>query len=318
MGLDEASLIPKGADRAVFICWPEQQRADMKLIAQYLQGLKCRVYSSNDPGAWEYFRHKYGKAPSTVICHPDAPIWEMSKLYSLLINNGHAKFVTVSRRRMNGDTEHGQPLFQSHNVFPHGKVIFITDDVFYYNPDKAAEIIEQFVRDNAAKPVGGQHDRIAARPGIKSWLAKLAVERTSDRGRQDLRWMNLYYKICALCPLEDEDPDDFGRLLPSSNLVSIHPDELPSFQGLWEEDEEAATGLMVNWFAGFAFAESKHFRRFFICHEPRSGDIAVDGNGRAINKVPKDPKNWSVKYSHIAVMTPDEILNEMQRKRQKK
>ncbi|KAI7157844.1 hypothetical protein KC349_g5278 [Hortaea werneckii] len=318
LGLDEANLIPKGADRAVFICWPEQQRADIKLIAQYFQGLKCRVYSSNDPGAWEYFRHKYSKAPSTVICHPDAPIWEMSKLYSLLINNGHAKFVAVSRRSTNGDTEHGQPLFQSHNIFPHGKVIFITDDVFCYNPNKAAEIIEQFVRDNAAKPVGGQHDRIAARPGIKSWLAKLALEHTSDRGRQDLRWMNLYHKICTLCPLEDEDPDDFGRLLPSSNLISIPPDELPSFQGLWEKDEGAATELMVNWFAGFAFAESKHFRRFFVCHGPSSGGIAVDENGKAVNKVPKDPKNWSAKYSHIAVMTPDEILNEMQRKRLKK
>ncbi|RMX77129.1 hypothetical protein D0869_10120 [Hortaea werneckii] len=318
LGLDEANLIPKGADRAVFICWPEQQRADIKLIAQYLQGLKCRVYSSNDSGAWEYFRHKYSKAPSTVICHPDAPIWEMSKLYSLLINNGHAKFVAVSRRRMNGDTEHGQPLFQSHSIFPHGKVIFITDDVFCYNPNKAAEIIEQFVRDNAAKPVGGQHDRIAARPGIKSWLAKLALERTSDRGRQDLRWMNLYHKICTLCPLEDEDPDDFGRLLPSSNLLSIPPDDLPSFQGLWEKDEQTATDLMVNWFAGFAFAESKHFRRFFVCHEARSGGIAVDENGKAVSKVPKDPKNWSAKYSHIAVMRPDEILSEMQRKRLKK
>ncbi|KAI7273490.1 hypothetical protein KC345_g6991 [Hortaea werneckii] len=318
LGLDEANLIPKGADRAVFICWPEQQRADMKLIAQYLQTQKCKIYSSSDPGAWEYFRHKYGKAPSTIICHPDAPIWEMSKLYSLLINNGHAKFVTVSRRSTSGDTEHDLPIFQSQNIFPHGKVIFITDDVFCYKPDKAAEIVEQFVRDNAAKPVGGQHDRIAARPGIKAWLAKLAFERTSDRGRQDLRWLNLYHKICTLCPLEDEDPDDFGRLLPSSNLISIHPDELPSFQGLWERDEKAATELMVNWFAGFAFAESKHFRRFFVCHEAKSGGADVDENGKAPSGVLADPKNWSTKYSHIAVMTPDEILSEMQRKRAKK
>ncbi|KAI7473946.1 hypothetical protein KC351_g10819 [Hortaea werneckii] len=318
LGLAEANLIPKGADRAVLICWPEQQRADMKLIAQYLQAQKCKTYSSSDPGAWEYFRHKYGKAPSTIICHPDAPIWEMSKLYSLLINNGHAKFVTVSRRSTSADKEHSLPLFQSQNIFPHGKVIFITDDVFYYYPDKAAEIIEQFVRDNAAKPVGGQHDRIAARPGIKAWLAKLALERTSVRGRQDLRWMNLYHKICTLCPLEDEDPDDFGRLLPSSNLISIHPDELPSFQGLWEKDEKTATELMVNWFAGFAFAESKHLRRFFVCHEAKSGGAVMGGDGMATGKVPADPKNWSAKYSHIAVMTPDEILSEMQRKRAKK
>ncbi|KAI7028427.1 hypothetical protein KC366_g11148 [Hortaea werneckii] len=318
LGLDEANMIPKGADRAVFICWPEQQRADTKLIAQYLQGQKCKIYSSNDPGAWEYFRHKYGKAPSTIICHPDAPIWEMSKLYSLLINNGHAKFVTVSRRSTSGDTEHGLPLFQSQNIFPHGKVIFVTDDVFYYNPVKAAEIIEQFVRDNAAKPVGGQHDRIAARPGIKAWLANLALERTSDRGRQDLRWMNLYHKICTLCPLEDEDPDYFGRLLPSSNLISIHPDELPSSQGLWEKDEEAATELMVNWFAGFAFAESKHFRRFFVCHEAKSGGAVLDENGKTASRVPAAQTNWSAKYSHIAVMTPDEILGEMQKKRSRK
>ncbi|KAI7510081.1 hypothetical protein KC347_g4642 [Hortaea werneckii] len=318
LGLDEANLIPKGADRAVFICWPERQKADMKLIAQHLQSQKCKIYSSSDPGAWEYFRHKYGKATSTIMCHPDAPIWEMSKLYSLLINNGHAKFVTVSRRTTSGDTEHGLPLFQSQNIFPHGKVIFITDDVFYYNPDKAAEIIEQFVRDNAGKPVGGQHDRIAARPGIKAWLANLALERTSDRGRQDLRWMNLYHKICTLCPLEDEDPDDFGRLLPSSNLISIHPDELPSFQGLWEKDEEAATVLMVNWFAGFAFAESKHFRRFFVCHEAKSGGAVLDENGKTTSRVPAAQKSWSAKYSHIAVMTPDEILSEMQKKRSRK
>ncbi|KAI7506266.1 hypothetical protein KC367_g269 [Hortaea werneckii] len=294
---------------------PPLPNFDRKESIQAQTGQKCKIYSSNDPGAWEYFRHKYGKAPSTIICHPDAPIWEMSKLYSLLINNGHAKFVTVSRRSTSGDTEHGLPLFQSQNIFPHGKVIFITDDVFYYNPVKAAEIIEQFVRDNAAKPVGGQHDRIAARPGIKAWLANLALERTSDRGRQDLRWMNLYHKICTLCPLEDEDPDYFGRLLPSSNLISIHPDELPSFQGLWEKDEEAATELMVNWFAGFAFAESKHFRRFFVCHEAKSGGAVLDENGKTASRVPAAQTNWSAKYSHIAVMTPDEILGEMQKKR---
>ena len=191
-------------------------------------------------------------------------------------------------------------------------MIFLTDKIFVYYPEKATEILDQFMESRASKPVGGRFDRIVARPGVKDWIRKLANEKLTERGRPDTRWLPLYLRICKLCPPEDEEPYALPNPLPSASLVSIPAESLPSFRGLWERDEVAATNLMIEWFAGWSVMNAVKFRRFYVCYEPKGGEGVPDGNGRF--QVVSDPRGWSKRYNHIRVQRPDEMIKEGARK----
>ncbi|TKA24007.1 hypothetical protein B0A50_06898 [Salinomyces thailandicus] len=310
LGLNDSQLIPRGLDRPVFICWPEDQPDELQLLVYHFQSAKCKVYTASTAGAWNFFRDKYSKSPSTIICHPTTPVGEMTKLHRLLAKDGNTKVFAISRRAWDQKSPEtsAKAIFQWEHLFPHGKVIFITDDIFVYHPDQAADILDQFLKANATKPIGGEHDRIVARPGIKAFLRTLTLQHTADRGREDPRWMRLYSKICSLCPTDVEDSTNPSRLLPSSNLISLPPEELPSFEGLWERDEARATEMLVNWFAGWSMANLQSFRRFFVCYEPRGGEMVVDEHGRSVYRVPLDPHGWAERYGNIGVAKPEELL----------
>ena len=190
-----------------------------------------------------------------------------------------------------------------------GTCTFITDDVFVHHPEKASDIIRQFIKDDKERrqTAGAQSNKIAARPGIKDWLQALAMER-SERGRPDDRWLQLYHAICELCPPDYEDPYDPPNPAPQSLLVSFPPEELPSFLGLWEQDPEKATDVMVEWFAGWSVLNAKVFRKFVVCHEPQRGAVVTDENGRSKYHIEADPRGWARKWQHLAVLGPDQVM----------
>lgn len=305
LSFDSSRVVDKGGDQKMFIAWPAHRTQELMVLVKYFQGLHCKVYHSGTPGAWAYFRGKAGKG-SVVIVHPEVPLWEIPKLYTFLMSD--VKFYAMRTQSPPGtDTDH-QHTLHCERLFPHGGVTFITDDVLVYDPEKATEIIKAYLKTNAAKPAGGEHDKIAARPGVKAWLRKIAQENTAERGRPDGRWLELYESVCKLCPPEAEDPYDLGNPLPSSNLVSIPAEELPSFYGLWEKDEEAATNMMVEWFAGWSAMNAYNFRRIRVCYEPKGGEMVQSPDGRF--SVGADPREWSKKYQHIGVLRPDDIFKE--------
>ncbi|KAK5118605.1 hypothetical protein LTR85_008070 [Meristemomyces frigidus] len=311
LGLDPSSVLQRSADQKMFIAWPAHRHQELTVLVKYFQDLNCRVYHSGTPGAWAYFRGKYAKG-SVVIIHPETPFWEIPMLHSFLVAHD-AKFFSMSMRQTIRTDDDQQPALSCERRFPLGRVTYITDDVFVYHPEKATGIINAFVAANATKPVGGENDRIAARPGVKVWLRKLAQEQATERGRPDARWLELYESLCTLCPPDAEDPYDLPNPLPSSNLVSIPAEELPSFYGLWEQDEERATNKMVEWFAGWTVLNADKFRRFFVCYEPKGGEFVQDENGRF--RVDADPRGWSKKYQYIGVLRPDEVLKKPKQKK---
>ncbi|KAK5137116.1 hypothetical protein LTR08_001125 [Meristemomyces frigidus] len=310
LGLDLSSVLQRPPDQRVveqklFMMWPLYRSDELAVLVQYFQDLKCKVYHSGIPGAWMRFKSKHGKG-AVVIVHPEISLWELPELYRVLTGSD-AKFFSLSM----GTPE--DPQSTTSLLFPLGKVFFITDDIFAYHPEKATEILEQFLENHRSKPVGGENDRIVARPGVKEWLRKLAEENTTERGRPDTRWLRLYEKICKLCPPEAEDPYDPPNPLPSSILISVSTEVLPSFYGLWDHDEEAATNMMVEWFAGWSAINAGKFRKIYVCYEPKGGESVPDKNGRY--QVVADPRGWSEKFSHIAVTGPDDLIKRLRSKK---
>ncbi|TKA61699.1 hypothetical protein B0A55_11525 [Friedmanniomyces simplex] len=293
------------ADTSVFLAWPQEHEAELQILVKCFQDLKCKVYHSGTPGAWQYYRRKYNKS-CLILVHPDTPLWEIPRLHSML-QNGGVRVFSIGLQLLARQSLEDPAVYRCERLFPFGKVTFITDEVFVNHPEKASQVIQLFLENNKVKPPGGENDKIAARPGVKDWLRQLATERTTERGANDNRWLQLYYDICQLCPREDEDPYDLPNPSPTSHLVSLPPQELPSFIGLWERDPDAAMDAMVEWFAGWSVLNANKFRKFLVCHEPQKGTMVTDENGQSKYQVDADPRGWAKRWQHIDVQRPEQI-----------
>jgi hypothetical protein len=309
LGVQAAEMIVekegKEADPALFVAWPSQHDAELEVLIKVFQDLKVKVYHSGKPGAWRYFRSRYKSC--LIVVHPDTRVWQIPGLFPLL-EKGSTRVFSIGM----------QPAFTDRNLsfscqrlFPNGKATFITDDLFQHHPEQASAVIRALLYgiDKKAKEPGAARDKVVTRPGIKEWLLKLAEESINEHGGIDTRRMRLYSDICALCPPEEEDPDDLPNPLPESNLVSPPPSELPGFSGVWEQDPARCTDMMVDWFAGWSMLNLRSFRKFVICYESAETEKRIDVYGQTRYDPLDDPKGWSKKYQHIGVVRPTSIAS---------
>jgi len=285
---------------------PQEKRAEFAALGKYMAHLGCIVYDDTASDAWSHFRRIYLKS-CLIMVHETTKLWEIPGLHKLLQSTsaGHVKMVLLSITQTLTTLDGAILVPECETLFPHGAVTFITDEVLQYRPDKATDIIQRFLKDNATKPEGAQNSKIATRPGIKDWLIQLVQQHSSER---DTRWLELYASICQLCPPEAEDIYNLPNPLDSSLLISSPPENLPSFYEALEQDEAKATDLMINWFAGWSVLNAKDFRRFVVCYEPKGANFVV-------NQVDPDSRGWTKRYQHIGVQTPDVIIEAMKAKR---
>ncbi|SMY21634.1 unnamed protein product [Zymoseptoria tritici ST99CH_1A5] len=289
--------------RAVFLMLTPMHQAELEVYAAYFAALDVKVYHSGMAGAWAHFRRHHRGTHGLLMIHTDIPLWQIPGLHNFL-QYGSRVF------KVGGNVNDVDPGFTCERLFPIGTAVFITDDLFAHYPEEATAIIQSFVKQHKDKPDGAEFNRIVTRPGVKLWLEKLAEE-SQRRGRGDSRWVRLHECMCQLCPPEDEDPDDPPNPLPDSWLVSIAPELLPSFRGLWEKDPERATAFMVNWFAGWTVENAHNFRKFYIAYKPRNRitKTVTDTSGRLVEQELLDPKGWGDKYQHLAVRLAEDVFN---------
>lgn len=292
----------------VFLIMPEKCAAELKVLVDYFHGLSCKVYHSGKAGAWSYFRKHHGRR-CLVVVHPDTPLWEIPGLHDLLFSSGAGvRVFSIGVHHSLAILEQREPKYESVRLFPHGQVVFFTDDVLVYHSQKATDYINKFLEETKNKPPGGETGKIAMRPGVKDWLLELAVKAGKVRAASEFKIVMLWEAVCRLCPPEFEDPYHLPNPLPSSHLVSEPAEFFPSFEGLWEKDEEKSTDLAVQWFAGWSVINASTYRRFLVCHEPLGGGkLVADEHGRLMHQVDADPRGWSKKYQHIGVVKPDDL-----------
>ncbi|KAK4505045.1 hypothetical protein PRZ48_003008 [Zasmidium cellare] len=319
--LDSETIFPekelkKHPVRAVFLMIPADHQAELAVFKEYFAALKCKVYHSGQAGAWDYFRKKFSSSCALIV-HPDVQLWRIPELYAFLASTGGGvRMFSIGVNPTVALLEEREPEFTCDRLFPHGMVIFITDDTFRNDPEQATSIINAFIEAHRPKPPGGETSRIAARPGILEWLLNLVVENTADRGRKDDRWMALYNAMCKLSVLDlkDEDLDDDPELADDPLfLISLSPELLPAMEDLKATgDRDAATDMAVDWFAGWSLLHASSFRKFVVCHEARVGvDEAMNGS------VPQtDPRGWGRKYQHMGVVRAKDALQMVAKKKE--
>lgn len=281
--VERSRIFDKGVE-AVFLMIPPAHAAELDFLKQVFVEMKCKVYHAGMPGSWTYFCKRYDRA-GVVLVHPNTPLWRIPKLHEMTLRP--TSFFTIGIDYTAALLDDREDVFECTRLFPLGGAALLTDDLIVHYPEAATEIIQNFLDATSSKPEGAEVYKIVARPGLKRFL----VENFIERGRPDERQLRLYGAVCDLCPPEDEDLEDPPNPLATSHLVSINPELLPSFAGLWERDQEAAADVLVEWFAGWALLHASRFRKFAV----------ITGTG-------VDDRGWALRYRHIGVMRPEQAM----------
>jgi hypothetical protein len=266
------------------------------------KGRDCKIWTSQVSGSWEICR---ASSACLVIVHPDVPLWEIPDLGKVLHSSSFRIFsigFDPALATLNKD----DPSFSCQFLFPMGDVVFLTDDLFINAPGKVLAIIERVNKSNTGKPDGATRNKIATRPGIKPWLLDLVCKQ-EQKPDPNLRTMMLE-QIWKLCPIDEEDEHYPGSRSEKSDLISLAPEQLPTYQTLLEVDRKKATDYIVNWFAGWAFMNANKFRRFTVCHEePGTGEPGYDKFYNRIRVgMQADPRGWANEFKYMLVQLPDQ------------
>lgn len=299
-------------EEKVYIMMPESRASEIQLIAKtFKERFKqpdykdrhCKIWTSLEPGSWEFCLKS---TTCLLLIHPEVPLWDVPDLGVMLHDRGLRVF-SVNLDPASAALDQNDPNATRRRLFPMGDVVFLTDDVFLHKPGKVLAIIDKINKGNKLKPAGAIRNKIATRPGIKAWIADLVINQ--KEGTDDPRLSMLLTEIWKLCPIEKENEDYPGHPSENADVISLAPEQLPTFQALLQNDRAKATDYIVNWFAGWAFMNASNFRRFTVCHEePGTGEKVLDENYNLVTIGIADPRGWGEAFKYLLVKTPDQWL----------
>lgn len=301
-------------EERVFIMMPETRAAEVDCIVKAFEkrfeqpdykDRKWSIRTSRKPGSWE---DCFARSSCLLIVHPDVHLWDVPSLGKLLHYTSFHVF-SVALDPSLAAVNQNDPTFTCQRLFSEGGVIFLTDDVFLHHPREALLIIESVNKSNAGKPLGASRNKIATRPGIKSWLLDLVTKQKA--GEEDPRKLLLLQAIWDMCPFEKEDDVYPGNPSEESDLVSLAPEQLLTFQALVQTDRAKAADYIINWFAGWSFMNATKFRRFTVIHEePGTAKEVMTKDYKLVHQGGQaDPRGWGKEFQYLLVKTPEQWLD---------
>jgi hypothetical protein len=303
----------------VFIMMPPSKADEMLRMAKVFKdrfkqsdyaGRTPNVWTSLDKGIWDSLAEKaQRRGGGLLIVDWEIPLWDIPHLAGVLHHSSFRVFSVGVDPHLAG-MEGRPPKFGCQRLFYMGDVVFVTDEVFIETPEKVLRIIDEINKQNKLKPAGASRHKIAARPGIRTWLMRLVTEQ--PEGTEDPRLLKLLEAVWDLCPDDKQDMFNPGNPSKDADMVSEPAELMPTHQALFETEPAKATDFAVNWFAGWAFMNAANYRRFTVCHaESGTGKPGLDENYNKVTvDAESDPRGWAKEYSYVMFMTPDEWLKE--------
>ena len=302
--------------RNVFIQVAKGRLAEMTLIKQRLSEIiNCEVLMSSKEGDWNSLKRC---DTALVIIHPSENFrGTLPGLQQLLTQGSGVKVWSVGVQHSLCIMEDRDPAYEAQRLFPSGGMTFITDDVFIYYPEKAAQIIQKVCNAAKQKLEDGEYSLIGARPGIKDWMQELVIKKWVEDDRpdeqKDRSWLICHDILDQLCLIDDEDThllSEWSVPFERAWLWSTDAVNMPGLQGKWENgDEEGTTDYIVEHFAGEARISAPTLRRWIVVHQrPVQATMGQDWKSVDVIVGHEDPRGWTKKYSHIGVMSADQYL----------
>ena len=174
-----------------YLMFPSKTSQTASFFASWLRASdsRCKVYSSETEGAWNFFVTCREILAGVVLIHESvlSNISELPWLYRLITPSTPGKMFTFW---CIDDSSKQYPIFQSPptsslgkisviRMFPHGHAIFLTPSFLVAEPERARAIISWF-RSKIRKVTPGTW-KIVCAYDIRTYLLQLALEKALER-----------------------------------------------------------------------------------------------------------------------------------------
>lgn len=254
------------------------------------------------PAAWDMFKKLIlGGNSGIIIAHPDFDGYASLPGFGDVLR-GTVRLWSIGYQEppnydmWNPKTQHLE--FSRQEIFPHGGIIYITDDVFLQTPQLALRIFEHFfdmveagrrvdpgyMQENMKVNDGLLLWRIGARPELMQWIGDTAVAHQSTLGQfnANIAALESLYKLLNSTSYIDPDPTLYSpeNRPPENRRLDYYPvisarEDFARQIGLYYDakavSQHEANTDMVNHYSGLVVVESRLYRQFFVVHTDAVG-----------------------------------------------
>ncbi|KAF2840348.1 hypothetical protein M501DRAFT_697450 [Patellaria atrata CBS 101060] len=263
---------PQPLEKNVFLMIPSFQEVELDLLTRVFLSMDAVVYRLQAPGSWTQFGKK--TRSGVIIIHPDITEYSAIPQLDFRFLGRQYEFFRLGYDP-HAENLQVQPNYKLISLFPNGRVICITDDVFVDYRSEALRIVKYFVKEDALKAQGFKNRKFAGRPGLLPWMFDRIFEEP-----QDPIIAETYQELEKLAPPQLQVKSSPLNPGPLASLVSERVEFWPAYPEMWKKDRTKATECLVEWFAGWACCEVTNFRRFIVVHTV-------------------DKPNWRKQYQHL-------------------
>jgi chromo domain-containing protein 1 len=311
-------------DRRAFLFFhSEDHLEEIELITRWLLMHHVEVYVPAIEGSWDHFcaQTLTSGVSGIILAHPDFErFWNVPKFGEVLRRN--VRVWCVGYQDAFGYDEQISTDLEEKNVdcieiFPHGGIIYITEDVFEKTPQEALRIIQLFLEkvERCRAVTGPAYDpwrspalqngcllwRLAVRPEFMEWTYQWCEEHEKEleAGDPDAQARAKIYELLSNPEYIEQDnqqnnperwkprPDDYYPIISERREVMQE-----YFYALECGDKEEPMRGQVELFAGTVNALRRDYRHFCVVHtEP--GEV-----------------DWRKRWQNIdEVMTPAQCIS---------
>lgn len=191
-------------ERCAFLLFhPEEHMEELELITRWLLLHHVKLYSFRSDGAWDHFKRQITVGRTgTIIAHPNFEHWADIPDFGEVLKGKVRVWSVGLQEELEFDpqvsTFEPEMRYDCIEIFPHGGIIYITDDVFLKEPQKALGIFELFFEKiKQCRRVAGPIDpwkrvddgcllwRIAVRPELMQDLYDKSVKHEAEIEARD-------------------------------------------------------------------------------------------------------------------------------------
>ncbi|KAF2730528.1 hypothetical protein EJ04DRAFT_555345 [Polyplosphaeria fusca] len=305
-------------DRRVFLIFhPGHHAAELELVTRWMLIHHAEVFNFWVDGSWDKFRQEIEKGGTGVImAHADFERFEDIPGFGTILSQ-QVQVYSIGyqySRYYDPEISASEPEFAHDCIvnFPHGGIIYITDEVFESQPKQALELVQHFfakvekVREqkiscDAHKLVddGLLLWRLATRPDLMKSIFDAYEKHAKTIYDNDIRQSSRFqlYKVLTetgYVQQDDNAPFTF-RPLDYFPVMSERrfEDYMSDYYVALDRGQEDANDYMVGVYAEYMIERRRFYRQYFVVH----------------TKPKKVREMFHSRWQHLVeVMTPGECI----------
>ncbi|KAF2121272.1 hypothetical protein BDV96DRAFT_563903 [Lophiotrema nucula] len=304
--------------RALVIFHPLDHHKECELITRWLLLHHVEVHNFWFDGAWDTFNHAImDNGTGAVLVHPDFQNFEDVPGFGQVLKRKVNVWSVGRQASFEYDSQVSTrlPEFKQDciSIFPHGGIIYVTDDVFEKKPQEALRIIELFIdKIEQCRRVAGPTDpwkkvddgcllwRIATRPELMNSIFQACEAHEAEIDANDPVQVSRVklYEILSKTNYVEQDIEDAPFIARADDYFPIMSERRqvmePYFEAL-DRSQDEANKSMVGLYAEVILDLRKSYRQYLVVHtEPTKVD-------------------WQSRWQHIGeIMTPEKCIEYFQ------